>query len=78
LNNQEVLKGKLQETKDQNTQNTGREGLSGPSELGVVPTGDLIATMPFGGGYYFVPPIPNRRISDIGQQFFDNAKRQVH
>jgi Dyp-type peroxidase family len=73
LHNQGVLKSKLQETKDQDTQNTGREGLSGPSELGVVPTGDLIAIIPFGGGYYFVPPIPNRRISDIGQQFFDDV-----
>ena len=23
-----------------------------------------------GGGYYYVPPIPHRRISEIGQQFF--------
>ena len=58
------------------TQNTGREGLAGPSEHGVVPTGEFLAIMPFGGGYYFIPPIqneaiPNRRIRDIGQQFFE-------
>ena len=63
----------MEETKDGDTQNTGREGLAGPSELGVVPTGDFIAIIPFGGGYYFVPPIPDRNISNIGQQFFDKA-----
>jgi len=46
---------------DCDTQNTGREELAGPSEL---------AIMPFGGGYYFIPPIPTKRISEIGQQFF--------
>ncbi len=55
---------------DPDTQNTGREGLAGPSELGVVPSGEFLAIVPFGGGYYFVPPIPNKKISDIGQQFF--------
>jgi Dyp-type peroxidase family len=73
LNEHEVLKEKWQDTKDPDTQNSGREGLSGPSELGVVPTGDLIAIIPFGGGYYFIPPIPNKRIKDIGQQFFGHA-----
>ena len=52
------------------SQNTGREGLSGPSEIGVFPDGQFIATIPVGGGYYFIPPIPNRKISDIGEQFF--------
>jgi deferrochelatase/peroxidase EfeB len=73
LHEYEVLKEKVQEAKDVDTQNTGREGLSGPSELGVVPTGDLVAAIPFGGGYYFIPPIPNHRIENIGQQFFDTA-----
>jgi Dyp-type peroxidase family len=73
LDDSDVLKDKLDETKDDDTQNTGREGLAGPSELGVVPTGDFIAIIPFGGGYYFVPPIPDRNISNIGQQFFDKA-----
>jgi Dyp-type peroxidase family len=73
LDDSDVLKDKLEETKDGDTQNTGREGLAGPSELGVVPTGDFIAIIPFGGGYYFVPPIPDRNISNIGQQFFDKA-----
>jgi Dyp-type peroxidase family len=53
-----------------NTQNTGREGLAGPSELGVNPTGQFLAIIPMGGGYYFVPPIPNKSLKDIGQQFF--------
>jgi Dyp-type peroxidase family len=53
------------------TQNTGREGLAGPSELGVNPTGGFLAIIPMGGGYYYVPPIPNKSIKDIGQQFFD-------
>lgn len=70
LDNQEVLEEKIRETDDPDTQNTGREGLAGPSELGVVPTGDLISIIPFGGGYYYIPPIPNRNIKDIGQQFF--------
>jgi Dyp-type peroxidase family len=53
------------------TQNTGREGLAGPSEHGVTPAGEFLAMVPFGGGYYFVPPIPNNRIAHIGQQFFE-------
>jgi Dyp-type peroxidase family len=53
------------------TQNTGREGLAGPSEHGTVPTGEFLAIVPFGGGYYFVPPIAKRKISNIGQQFFE-------
>jgi len=53
------------------TQNIGREGLEGPSELGTIPTGEFVAIESHGGGYYFVPPIPNKRISEIGQQFFD-------
>ena len=53
------------------TQNTGREGLAGPSEHGVIPTGEFLAIVPYGGGYYFVPPIPNKSIKDIGQQFFE-------
>jgi hypothetical protein len=51
-------------------QNTGKEGLAGPSELGAIPTGQFLTIIPFGGGYYFVQPIPNRSISNIGQQFF--------
>jgi Dyp-type peroxidase family len=73
LDDSDVLKDKIEETKDDDTQNTGREGLAGPSELGVVPTGDIIAIIPFGGGYYFIPPIPDRNIGNIGQQFFDKA-----
>ena len=63
-------------------QNTGREGLAGPSQLGVYPKGDFVVTISQGGGYYFVPPIPNRKISEIGQFFFSqrltfNAIRKV-
>ena len=53
-----------------NTQNTGREGLAGPSELGVSPTGQILTIIPMGGGYYFVPPIPEKGVKYIGQQFF--------
>jgi Dyp-type peroxidase family len=70
LDDEYVLKDKLEEIKDRNTQNTGKEGLAGPSELGAIPTGQFLTIIPFGGGYYFVPPIPNRSISNIGQQFF--------
>jgi Dyp-type peroxidase family len=55
----------------EDTQNTGREGLAGPSELGVNPSGEFLAIVPLGGGYYFVPPIPDKDISKIGQQFFE-------
>ena len=51
-------------------QQTGREGLAGPSEHGTVTSGEFLAIVPLGGGYYFVPPIPNGKIEEIGQQFF--------
>jgi Dyp-type peroxidase family len=69
FNSRDIDKNDLSLVPD--TQNTGREGLAGPSEHGTVPTGEFLAIVPFGGGYYFVPPIPKRRISDIGQQFFE-------
>lgn len=52
------------------TQNTGREGLAGPSKLGVIASGQFLATIPLGGGYYFIPPIPEKAIAKIGDQFF--------
>jgi Dyp-type peroxidase family len=55
----------------EDTENTGKDGLSGPSELGVYPLGQDPITTTLGGGYYFIPPIPNRNIADIGEQFFD-------
>lgn len=61
----------LRDAKDVDTQNTGREGLAGPSEFGVNPTGNFLAITPMGGGYYYVPPIPNKSIKNIGQQFFE-------
>ena len=51
--------------------NTGRDGLSGPSELGVYPQGQVPITHTLGGGYYFIPPIPNKKISNISEQFFE-------
>lgn len=56
---------------DEDTQNTGKDGLSGPSELGVYPGGQVPITTTLGGGYYFIPPIPTRNIADISEQFFD-------
>ena len=53
------------------TQQTGREGLAGPSEHGVVTTGEFLAVVPLGGGYYFVPPIPDRDVSRIGQPYLE-------
>jgi Dyp-type peroxidase family len=34
------------------------------------PGSEIPATVTLGGGYYFVPPIPNKRISDLSEQFF--------
>jgi hypothetical protein len=53
------------------SQNTGREGLAGPSEMGAIPAGQFLAIIPMGGGYYYVPPIPSSGVRDIGQQFFE-------
>jgi Dyp-type peroxidase family len=61
----------LKEAEDKLTQCTGLEGLGGPSEHGVITTGQFLATVTLGGGYYFVPPIHNKNIANIGQQFFD-------
>jgi Dyp-type peroxidase family len=60
----------LKEAIDPDLQNTGKEGLAGPSQMGIYPRGDLVITHALGGGYYFIPPIPNKKISEIGQQFF--------
>lgn len=32
--------------------------------------GQIPGTLPLGGGYYFIPPIPNKRVSEISEQFF--------
>jgi deferrochelatase/peroxidase EfeB len=56
---------------DPDSLNTGKDGLSGPSELGVYPQGEFPITVTLGGGYYFIPPIPKKKISDIGEQFFE-------
>lgn len=70
LDDPSVLDDLSKRLADDDAQITGREGLAGPSELGVNPTGEFLAIVPFGGGYYFIPPIPNGSIADIGQQFF--------
>jgi Dyp-type peroxidase family len=54
-----------------NSQNTGREGLNGPSRLGINPLGEFLATVTLGGGYYFVPPLTNGAFSEVGQLFFE-------
>jgi Dyp-type peroxidase family len=61
----------IEEAQDPDSQNTGREGLAGPSKLGIKPSGEFLATVTLGGGYYFIPPIPNKNITEIGEQFFD-------
>jgi Dyp-type peroxidase family len=58
------------QTVDRSAQNTGRDGLSGPSELGVYPQGQFWITIAQGGGYYFIPPIPKKKIASISEQFF--------
>jgi|SRR6476660_3967230 deferrochelatase/peroxidase EfeB len=73
LDYDEYLDRAKEEASSDDTQNIGREGLAGPSELGVTPTGEFLAIVPLGGGYYFVPPIPDKDISSIGQQFFDQV-----
>ncbi len=70
LDDNDVLREKIDTTNHRDAQNTGREGLAGPSQLGAVPTGEFLATIPFGGGHYFIPPVTNKNISEIGQQFF--------
>lgn len=37
---------------------------------GKILTSPSFNTKTLGGGYYFIPPIPNNKISDIGQEFF--------
>ena len=69
FNSRDIDKADLSLVPD--TQNTGREGLAGPSEHGTVPTGEFLAIVPIGGGYYFVPPVPKQKISNIGQQFLE-------
>jgi len=61
----------LKEGFDEDTQNTGKDGLSGPSELGVYPGGQVPITTTLGGGYYFIPPIHNKNVAEISEQFFD-------
>lgn len=54
----------------QDTQNTGKDGLSGPSENGIYPGGQFPIITTHGGGYYFIPPIPSKNIAQISEQFF--------
>ena len=34
------------------------------------PGGQIPATITLGGGYYFIPPLPNKKFSDLSEQFF--------
>ena len=61
----------IRESRNVDSQNTGMEGLSGPSKLGINPYGEPLATVTMGGGYYFIPPIPHRNVSEIAEQFFE-------
>ncbi|TVP40356.1 Dyp-type peroxidase [Candidatus Nitrosocosmicus arcticus] len=45
-------------------------GQSEPETALKHPGGEIPATVTLGGGYYFVPPIPDKRISDLSEQFF--------
>lgn len=71
LDSQKHYNRAVQDAEDSDAQNTGRDGLSGPSELGVYAPGYSLTSVTLGGGYYFIPPIPSRRIRNIGGQFFD-------
>ncbi len=71
LSDPDAFADALKTAAEEETQQTGGEGLAGPSEHGVTPTGEFLAIVPLGGGYYFVPPIPNKDIAAIGQPFFD-------
>ena len=55
LEDEHLFKEAKESAQNSNTQNTGREGLSGPSELGTIPSGQFLATVPLGGGYYLYP-----------------------
>jgi Dyp-type peroxidase family len=66
-----VYKEAIHEAEENDAQNTGRDGLAGPSKLGVNPAGEYHATVALGGGYYYVPPIPNKKLEDIAEQFLD-------
>ncbi|HET6715715.1 MAG TPA: Dyp-type peroxidase [Nitrososphaeraceae archaeon] len=70
LDNEREYGRAIYEAKQADAQNTGREGLSAPSELGVYSPGHFSASVTMGGGYYFIPPIPHKSIRNIGQQFF--------
>jgi Dyp-type peroxidase family len=65
--------GFMNSTRDQTYSDiqTGREGLAGPSQLGLTPQGNFIATYPIGGGYYFIPPAPHGHLSEIADLFFE-------
>ena len=59
------------ESHNAGSQTTGKEGLSGSPDMKTKDDGEYVATIPLGEGYYFVPPITNKKISEIGQQYFD-------
>jgi hypothetical protein len=40
----------------------------------VYPQGEVPITVTLGGGYYFIPPLPKKKSSDIGEQFFEQVQ----
>ena len=50
----------------------GKDALTDPPNLGneIDTSGKFSPTRVLGGGYYFIPPIPNRNIRNIAEQFF--------
>jgi Dyp-type peroxidase family len=74
LDTDQMYRRAVNDSEQKDTNNTGRDGLSGPSEMGVYPPGYSLASITIGGGYYFIPPIPLKKIKDIGQQFFEEME----
>lgn len=73
LDDNQVFRQTMVEASSAEAQKTGKEGLAGPSELGATMPGKFSIIAPYGGGYYFIPPIPNKSIMNIGQQFFSKS-----
>jgi Dyp-type peroxidase family len=71
LDSKEAYAQAIEESRNRDSQNTGMEGLCGPSKLGINPSGEFLATVTLGGGYYFIPAIPNKNLTELAQQFFD-------
>ena len=63
----------LKRNLDQHVSNLTKEGVHAKFENYTsreIPTIKPFDTLTLGGGYYYIPPILDKRISHIGQQFF--------